>query len=133
MTKQEKIEYWITSAETDFRAMNNLYKSKDYVWSLFLGHLVIEKLLKAIAVKNNEANVPKVHDLNKISKIAGLVVEESLKDILDEITSFNIEARYPDYKNEFFKKCTPEYCLNQINKINEIRKWLLDQLMTQGE
>ena len=46
--------------------MTNLFKSKDYVWSLFLGHLVIEKLLKALAVNNNVGNVPKIHDLNKM-------------------------------------------------------------------
>jgi HEPN domain-containing protein len=96
--------------------MNNLYKSKDYVWSLFLGHLVIEKLLKALSVKNNINNVPKIHDLNKLLKITGLEIEESLKDTLDEITSFNIETRYPDYKNEFYKKCNAEFCLNSIIK-----------------
>lgn len=131
MTKQEHIEYWTLSAELDYRAMNNLYKSKDYVWSLFLGHLVIEKLLKALAVKNNVKDIPKLHDLNKLSKISGLDIEEPLNDTLDEITSFNIETRYPDYKNEFYKKCNEEFCLSSINKINEIRTWLLDQLKTQ--
>ncbi|MHB8581547.1 MAG: HEPN domain-containing protein [Ignavibacteriaceae bacterium] len=43
MTKQEQIKYWIESAEQDYRAMNNLYQSKDYMWALFIGHLVIEK------------------------------------------------------------------------------------------
>jgi uncharacterized protein len=28
---------------------------------------------------------------------------------LDEITSFNLNARYDDYKKEFYKLCTPEY------------------------
>lgn len=53
MTKDEIVKYWIEAAEFDLRAMQNLYTSKDYVWCLFLGHLVIEKLLKAIAVKND--------------------------------------------------------------------------------
>jgi HEPN domain-containing protein len=113
--------------------MNNLYKSKDYMWALFLGHLVIEKLLKGLAVKNNAVNIPKIHDLNKLAKLSGLTLDESIKDIFDEITSFNIEARYPDYKNEFYKKCDAEFCLININKISEIRKWLLDQLKMQKD
>ena len=128
MNKSEHIEYWIDAAAVDFKAMKNLFKSKDYVWSLFLGHLVIEKLLKAIAVRNDIANVPKIHDLNKISKRAGLHVDEKLGDMFDIITSFNIEVRYPDYKNEFYKKCTKEFATKYIEKISEIRLWLLNQI-----
>jgi HEPN domain-containing protein len=108
--------------------MNNLFTSGDYVWALFLGHLVIEKLLKAIAVKNGIEIIPKIHDLNKLSKISNLNSSEEKGDLLDIITSFNIEARYPDYKKEFYKKCTQEFTSFYKEKINELRLWLLDQL-----
>jgi HEPN domain-containing protein len=78
--------------------MENLFSSADYVWSLFPGHLVIEKLLKAVAVKNDIRNIPKIHDLNKLAVSAGIDADDSMKDLFDIITSFNIEARYPDYK-----------------------------------
>lgn len=128
MNKSEHIKYWIDAAEVDFKAMNNLFKSKDYVWSLFLGHLVIEKLLKAIAVNNDVENIPKIHDLNKISRKAKLEIDDKLADILDVITSFNIEARYPDYKKEFYKKCTKKFTEKYKDKITEIRLWLLKQI-----
>lgn len=128
MKKEELIKHWIDASELDFRAMNNLFASKDYVWSLFLGHLVIEKLLKAFAAKNNLVAIPKIHDLNKLAKTAGLALEERLKDSFDIITSFNIEARYPDYKHEFYKKCSSKFTLTNIEKIKEIRIWLLELL-----
>ena len=121
MKKNEHIKYWIDAAEVDYKAMNNLFKSKDYIWALFLGHLVIEKLIKAIAVKNDIDNIPKIHDLNKISKRAGLDVDEELSDLFDVITSFNIEARYPDYKKEFYKKCSKDFTNKYIEKITNIR------------
>lgn len=122
------MDYWISASEIDFRAMDNLYTSGDYVWSLFLGHLVIEKLLKAIAVKNDVESIPKIHDLNKLASGSGLIVEEAVKDLFDVITSFNIEARYPDYKKEFYKKCDREYAAFNVSKIKEIRSWLLEIL-----
>ena len=128
MKKEELIKYWIDASELDFRAMNNLYSTKDYVWALFLGHLVIEKLLKAFAAKNNLAAIPKIHDLNKLAKAAGLDLTEPLKDSFDIISSFNIEARYPDYKQEFYKKCNNKFTLDNIEKIIEIRIWLLELL-----
>ncbi len=47
MTREELIQYWIATSDRDYQTMENLFKSKDYHWALFLGHLVIEKLLKA--------------------------------------------------------------------------------------
>jgi HEPN domain-containing protein len=126
--EEELIKYWVDASELDFRAMDNLYASKDFVWSLFLGHLVIEKLLKAFAAKNNLASIPKIHDLNKLAKTAGLALTEPLRDSFDIITSFNIEARYPDYKHEFYKKCSNKFTSTNIEKIKEIRIWLLELL-----
>lgn len=128
MTKDEIIKYWIDASDFDFRAMQNLYLSKDYVWCLFLGHLVIEKLLKAITIKNDVETIPKIHDLNKLAIAAGLEIDSSLADLLDVITAFNIEARYPDYKKEFYKKADGEFTLYYKTKIIELRLWLIDQL-----
>jgi HEPN domain-containing protein len=41
--------YWVETANRDYKTMLNLYASKDYHWSLFIGHLVIEKLLNVNA------------------------------------------------------------------------------------
>ncbi|NMA69670.1 MAG: HEPN domain-containing protein, partial [Desulfitobacterium sp.] len=52
MQLEDIIRFWKDSSEKDYSTMLNLFNSKDYHWSLFLGHLVIEKLLKALYVKN---------------------------------------------------------------------------------
>jgi len=45
------VKKWKESSDQNYLTMQNLLKSRDYSWSLFLGHLVIEKLLKAHYVK----------------------------------------------------------------------------------
>jgi HEPN domain-containing protein len=128
MKKEELIKYWIEASEVDLKAMKNLFKSGDYVWSLFIGHLVIEKLLKAVAVYNDSMQIIKIHDLNKLAKSAGLKLDDEKKNLFDVITSFNIEARYPDFKKEFYKKCNLKFTSGYIEKIEKLRLWLLDQL-----
>lgn len=128
MNKEELIKYWIDASNIDFKAMENLFKSKDYVWSLFIGHLVIEKLLKALVVKHNQEITPKIHDLNRLAEKSFLELDEERKNLMDIITSFNIEARYPDYKKEFYKKCDSNFTSTYINQIKEVRLWLLEQL-----
>ena len=48
---EKTFDHWINRSDQDFETMNHLYKSKDYHWTLFMGHLVIERLLKAAVVK----------------------------------------------------------------------------------
>ena len=118
------IEYWINSAENDYQAMLHLYEKGDATWALFIGHLVIEKLLKALYVQKNLDNPPFIHDLVRLAEKCPLNLDETQKDLLDTITTFNIRARYDDYKMEFYKKCTREFTEKWVLSIKELRKWL---------
>ena len=128
MTRNEIVKYWIDSSEVDFLAMDNLFKNKHFTWSLFIGHLVLEKLLKAYYVKNISPEVNRTHNLLQLAQKTGLKLCEEQQDLLDEVTTFNIKARYPDYKNRFSEKATSNFTESYIIKIKEFRKWILDQL-----
>lgn len=125
LDKEELITYWIETAGQDYDTMMHLYESKDYHWSLFIGYLIIEKLLKAIYIKNVNNNVPRIHDLLRLADKALMIINGEQKDLLDIITTFNISARYPDYKRSFYNKCNYEFTTESINKIKELRIWLL--------
>ena len=56
--------------------------------------------------------------------LANIDLDESHRDTLILVSSFNIEARYPDIKRSFRKKCTKEYTLEQMKNIKETFKWL---------
>ena len=50
METKQHIEYWLKSAAHDLKAAETLFEHQRYDWCLFLGHLVIEKILKAFYV-----------------------------------------------------------------------------------
>jgi HEPN domain-containing protein len=125
----EKIaSQWISRSDSDFETMNNLIKSKDYHWALFLGHIVIERLLKAIIVKKAGTHAPLTHDLRRLAKLSELTLDDEQKMWLDTISTFNISARYDDYKQDFYKKCTPEYAITWFTNIKTIREWIKTKL-----
>jgi HEPN domain-containing protein len=125
----EKVyNYWLDSSERDFKTMQHLYDSKDYHWALFIGHLVIEKLLKAKIVKNTEAHAPFSHDLRRLAKVAGIKLDKEYSDWLDTITTFNLNARYDSYKQDFYNKCTPEFTATWIENIKKLREWIKERL-----
>ncbi len=108
--------------------MLNMFNTGEYMWSLFIGHLMIEKLLKACYVKMVKQEVPRTHDLYKIAIKSKLDLSEDQKDSLQYITLFNVETRYEDYKKDFYKKCTKEFAEKNIKKIKKIREWLKEKI-----
>lgn len=130
MTNIELMNYWIDSSEEDYSTMKVLYNSKKYTWCLFVGHLVIEKLIKGVYAKNNIKSpvAPKIHNLILLSQKSNLEVPIEIREKIKVINTFNISARYDDYKKEFYNKCTFEYTTKQINNIKEVREWLKEQL-----
>jgi HEPN domain-containing protein len=86
--------------------------------------LSIEKYLKAIIVKNTHSAPPLVHDLVRLAEKANITLSAKLKNDLAEISTFNIKARYDDYKLSFYKKATEKITSKYVNKTKKILKWL---------
>ena len=71
---------------------------------------------------------PRIHDLYKLAVKCGLEMTEEKMDSLQYITLFNIEARYEDYKCEFYHKCGRNFAEKNILLIKGIRTWLLEEI-----
>ena len=132
MNNIDLMNYWIESSDEDYNVMKVLYNNKKNSYCLFFGHLVIEKLLKALYAKNNKnaPYAPKSHDLLYLTERIGLDLTDDQEKLLNIITRFNMSARYDDYKKEFQEKCTEEYTLEQIQNIEGVRLWLKNLLTT---
>ncbi len=129
MNDADLMKYWFESADRDYETMQVLYENKKNTWCLFIGHLVIEKLLKGLYAKNNPDNpiAPKIHNLILLSQKAHLEVPNEVREKIQIINTFNISARYDDYKRSFDEKCTDEFTKKQVENIKEVQKWLKEQ------
>jgi HEPN domain-containing protein len=129
MSDEELIKYWIKSSDQDFLAMGHLMEKGDYVWALFIGHLVIEKLIKGCYVKNISGIPPFIHDLIRLAEKANLELDEQQKDLMDTISAFNLQARYDDYKMEFYNKCSKDFAEKWYDTIKGLREWIRSKLV----
>lgn len=125
---EEIVNHWIRTSDEDFNTMISLFNSKTYHWSLFLGHISTEKLLKAYYVKTIENHPPFIHNLYRLAELSTLEITDEYADWLDTITLFNINARYNDFNREFYKQCTKKYTTLWIERIKEIREWIKQKL-----
>jgi HEPN domain-containing protein len=123
------ISYWVDSADEDYITMMVMFENKRYNWSLFVGHLMMEKLLKALYVRTNNDYPPQIHNLLSLAKKCNLTPDTGLEYFFASVTAFNINARYDDYKMSFVKTCTFEFTANWIDQIKEKREWIKKQII----
>lgn len=121
---EKTINHWITRSDQDFKTMIHLFNSKDFHWALFMGHLVIERLLKATVVKLTKTHAPFTHDLRRLAKLSQIDFNDEQRRWLDTITTFSLNARYDDYKQDFYKKCTFNYAVQWLENIKTFREWI---------
>lgn len=129
---QDLIKYWLETAEYDYKTMLSLFKSKRYSDSLFYGHLVLEKILKALAVQKTKNHAKPIHNLIILAEDAKINFSKDDLEFLTEVNKFNIRARYPDYKLSFYKICDLNYTKPKLTKIKLIYKKLCKELKTQN-
>lgn len=122
------IKYWLDGALYDLETGKSLIQAKRFPHALFFGHLALEKLLKAIVVKNTKEHAPFTHSLPFLAEKTNIELSEEYKIKLREFMEFRIESRYPDSQKTFYEKCTESYTSGKIKEIEEIFAWLRKQL-----
>ncbi|MDZ7878818.1 MAG: HEPN domain-containing protein [Saprospiraceae bacterium] len=130
MHKQDHIDYWRKTADSDWIASEHLFEKKDYLQSLFFAHLVLEKLLKAHWVKDNTGDYPpRIHRLISLKDRIDLTLSEDEINILDDMEIFQMEGRYPDYHFRIAQLCTLQFTQILLERVKELKNSLISNLL----
>ena len=124
---KELIGYWITNSKEKYKTMESLYADKRYFDCLYFGHMILEMALKALVVLKTEEYAPKIHNLKYLAELAKLQLSEKDWEFLGEVNNFNMEARYPNEKLEFYKLCNKSYTDHYYDQIISLYKKLCRQ------
>ena len=125
---KKQAEYLLIQSDNDLLVAESMLEKGHYTWCLFIGHLVLEKILKAIYVGEHQKIAPRIHDLVKLAKSTSLNLNDEQLFFLSEVSDFSIEGRYPDEKNQFARKCNREFATDYLRRIKEIHAWLKKQI-----
>ncbi len=94
-------------------------------------HQVIEKIFKAYYSKlTKEPEPPYTHKLIYLAQHGGFYdrLDDKQVNFVLEVEPFNIETRYPDYKERLARRLTPDYCKTLISQTKTLQQWIKQQL-----
>jgi HEPN domain-containing protein len=125
MTNEEKVKYWIDLSDRDLDTAEYLNMGGHNLYTGFMCHQAVEKILKGYFTKIKEDTPPFTHDVTGLAQKTGLydLMSEQQKDFIEDLNPLNIEARYPEYKNKLSQTMTKETTQNILTNTKEFLQW----------
>jgi len=122
------VRYWLNASTHDLEMAKSLFRTGKHDYCLFLCHLSLEKLLKALATRVIKDHPPFTHNLLFLAGKADLQLSKAQIELFDQINRFNMEARYPEDLEAFYKKSNKVYAKRYMDATREMWKWLRQKL-----
>ena len=131
MNKEERIDYWLNIAEYDLETAEAMYSTGRWLYVAFMCHQVIEKTLKAYWCATQEDAPPYIHSHKRLAAGSGLYanMSDEQKDFLNTVTTYNIEARYPETKEALARKLDKITSRYIIDQTKSLQIWMKEQLL----
>ena len=124
------IKNWISLAEYDFESARVLFEGKRFLTMAFSCQQTIEKILKAIFVKEKNETPPYTHNLKKLLSLLSFynnIDNEKIK-IIEDLNSYYLETRYTEEIDELNLLLTENKAKELIEKTGGLYKWLKDKI-----
>lgn len=126
----DRVKYWTEIADYDLGTAETLYEGGRWLYVAFMCHQAIEKTLKAYWCSTQPNDPPYTHNHMRLADGCGLyeLMTEEQRNFLDTITSYNIEARYPEDKQALYQRLTKQFCRQMIDETKQLQQWIKDKL-----
>ena len=126
----DKVEYWLELADDDIATAKWLLKGHRLLHTAYFSHLIAEKALKATVANHTNKIPPKTHNLSRLAELANISAKlgEPQHDLLERLTPFQIEGRYPEDKESLSKTLTLNYCKQLLSETEAFLCWIKQEL-----
>ena len=126
MNKRLKpFEEWFTQSKYDLETAEAMFKTRRYIYTVFMCHLSIEKALKGVYVKRLRKDPPKTHDLNYLCKLTELDLATAFQQFLDFLNDLSVPTRYPDEIMKLLKQYKKDKTNDVLKQTKGLLLWLI--------
>lgn len=121
---KKEVKNWIDSALYDLETAEHMFSVGRYIYTIFMCHLAIEKLLKAKIEEITGKIPPKTHSLRYLLQLSGLELSEDMFTFISKLSDVSIPTRYPEDFKELVKSYDRETVKTYLTKTREVFQWI---------
>jgi HEPN domain-containing protein len=115
---------WLDLAEYDLETARHMLMTGRYLYVIFLCHLSLEKMLKAVVSEETQTIPIKTHDLIYLVKKSSIELPEVFLDFIGKINTASIPTRYPDDLSSALKDYPLPVAREYLQQTEVLIEWL---------
>lgn len=118
------LRYWQKTAAQDWKWASNFARDRRYDYALVFGRSYLEKLLKAVIVKQTRAHAPYRLPLVELAQLTQLEFDKSQLELLERVEGYTRERIEEPEHQTLRKKLSRKYALHELQAIHKLGKSL---------
>lgn len=123
MEMSKQAEEWFKQAEYDLGTAEAMFRSRRYIYAVFMCHLCLEKALKGLIA--GQGQIPlKSHDLVFLLERIETVVPEQYAEFLEMLNDVSVPTRYPDELDRLVAQYPRRRAAEILERCREVYTWL---------
>jgi len=123
---------WFNQADYDLKTADAMFRTGRYIYTVFMCHLSIEKVLKGLYAQKFNETPPKIHNLLYFIEKIKLKPSEDLYDFIFSLNRVSIPTRYPDDLHRMLSDYNQKSTKILLRKSKEVLKWSRIKLKEQS-
>lgn len=125
---KKEVKNWLDSAQYDLDTAEHMLSTRRYIYTVFMCHLALEKVLKAKVEEVTEKTPPKTHDLEYLLGVAGLLPDMDMENFIVEISNLSVVTRYPGDFQTMVNDFSQARAESVLAKTKEAFQWIRKSL-----
>ncbi len=114
---------WFKQAEYDLGTAEAMFRTRRYIYTVFMCHLCLEKALKGLLAKRRLA-LFKSHDLVFLLDKIGADIPERHAEFLEMLNEVSVPTRYPDELDRLVAQYPRKRTAEILERSREVYAWL---------
>jgi len=121
---RKEVKNWLDSAKYDLETAEHMFTTGRYVYTIFMCHLALEKILKAKVQEITGRIPPKTHNLRYLVNLSKLEVPEDIFEFLSKLSDVSIPTRYPKDFSKLIESYNKEVATEYLRTSREVFEWI---------
>lgn len=125
---RKDVDNWIAGADYDLGSGEQMLQAGRYLYTIFMCHLCIEKLLKAKFAESVGGEPPRTHDLKYLLSLTELQPQGDHMEFIAELSNLSVTTRYPEDFKTALSEYSGERAKSIYEKTEEVAEWIKKSL-----
>ena len=122
---------WLAQVDYDLATAERMLHAGRYIYVVFMSHMALEKVLKALVTEETQKLPPRTHNLIDLAQRAQVVLSQEQQDFIGKINNASVVVRYPDDLSEMVAQYPEAIVRDYFENARGLIAWIRQDLRLQ--